>query len=120
MPNEYNSKKLQSVDGNMFKNLVIRGRLIMRLMNDSRVNGLIKFLPLGALAYLVFPLDFIPGMVAPFIGAADDIAVMWFGFTLFVELCPPDVVDEHLAELTGRVISTEDGDIVDGEVSELD
>lgn len=120
MPNEYNSKKLQSVDGNMLKNLVLRGRLIMRLMNDSRVSSLVKLLPLGSLAYLIFPIDFIPGGMITVIGAADDVAVMWFGFTLFVELCPPDVVDEHLAELTGRVISTEDGDIVDGEVSELD
>ena len=120
MPNEYNSKKLQSVDGNMLKNLVLRGRLIMRLMNDSRVSSLVKLLPLGSLAYLIFPIDFIPGGMITVIGAADDVAVMWFGFTLFVELCPPEVVDEHLAELTGRVISTEDGDIVDGEVSELD
>ena len=120
MSNEYNSKKLQSVDGNMFKNLILRGRLIMRLINDGRVNGLLKLLPLGSLAYLIWPIDFLPGLAAPFIGAADDVAVVWFGFTLFVELCPPDIVDEHLAELTGRVISTSEGDIVDGEVTEMD
>lgn len=119
MSDDYNSKKI-AVEGNMLKNLVLRGRLIMRLMNDSRVNGFTKLLPLGALAYLVFPLDFIPGMVAPFIGAADDIAVMWFGFTLFIELCPPHVVEEHLALLQGRITPTADGDIVDGEVSEID
>ena len=120
MSNKYNTKKLQSVDGNMLKNLLLRGRLIMRLMNDSRVSALLKFLPLGSLIYLVSPVDFLPGIVAPFIGAADDIAIVWFGFTLFVELCPPHIVDEQLAELTGRVVSTLDGDIVDGEVSDLD
>jgi uncharacterized membrane protein YkvA (DUF1232 family) len=120
MSNDYNSKKLQSVDGNMFKNLVMRGRLIMRLMNDSRVSGLLKLLPLGSLIYLISPIDFIPGMVAPMIGAADDVAIVWFGITLFIELCPSEIVDEHLAELTGRVVTTQEGEIVDGEVSELD
>ena len=120
MSNEYNSKKLQSLDGNMLKNLLMRGRLIMRLMNDSRVSGLLKLLPFGSLVYLVSPIDFISGALVPIIGAADDIAIVWFGMTLFVELCPPHVVDEHLAELTGRVVATPDGDIVDGEVSEVD
>lgn len=120
MSNDYNSKKLTSMDGNMFKNLVMRGRLIMRLMNDSRVSGMLKLLPLGSLFYLISPIDFIPGGMINLIGAADDLAVVWFGVTLFIELCPPDIVDEHLAELTGRVVSTSDGDVVDGEVSELD
>ena len=113
MPNEYNSKKLQSVDTNMLKNIALRGKLILGLLNDTRVSFLHKLIPIGSLIYLISPIDFIPGMVAPVIGAADDIAIVWFGLTLFVELCPPDVVDEHLAALTGQ-------EIVDGEVSELD
>ena len=120
MSEDYNSKKLQSVDGNMLKNLILRGKLILRLMNDSRVSTMLKLLPLGSLIYLISPIDFIPGIAAPFIGAADDVAIVWFGITLFVELCPPDIVDEHLAELTGRVVTTSEGDIVDGEVSEMD
>lgn len=120
MTNDYNSKKISSVDGNFLKDMLVRAKLISRLMSDNRVNGLIKFLPVASLAYLVFPFDFIPGMVAPFIGAADDIAVMWFGLTLFLELCPAEVVDEHLAQLTGRITPTADGDIVDGEVIDLD
>ena len=120
MSEDYNSKKIKSVDGNMLKNLVMRGKLIMRLMNDPRIGGMIKLLPIGSLIYLISPLDFIPGGMMTMIGAADDVAVVWFGFTLFVELCPPAIVDEHLAALTGRVVSTPDGDIVDGEVSEMD
>lgn len=120
MSNDYNSKKLQSIDGNMLKSLILRGRLILRLMNDSRINGLLKLLPLGSLIYLLSPIDFISGALVPIIGAADDIAIVWFGITLFIEMCPPAIVDEHLAELTGRVVTTEDGDIVDGEVSEVD
>lgn len=120
MSEDYNSKKLQSVDGNMLKSLILRGKLILRLMNDSRISTMLKLLPLGSLIYLISPIDFIPGIAAPFIGAADDVAIVWFGITLFVELCPPDIVDEHLAELTGRVVTTSEGDIVDGEVSEMD
>ena len=45
---------------------------------------------------------------------------MWFGFTLFLELCPADVVDEHLAQLTGQSLSSIQGDIVDAEVVDLD
>lgn len=118
MPNEkHNTKKLESVDSNMLKSFIMRGRLIMRLMNDPRIGFMYKLLPFASLAYLIWPLDFIP---IPGIGAADDIAVMWFGFTLFVELCPPAIVDEHLATLTGRVVNTADGDVVEGEVSEVD
>lgn len=120
MSNDYNNKKINSVDSNMLKNLSIRGRLILRLLNDSRISFLHKLLPIGSLIYLVSPIDFIPGMVAPVIGAADDIAIVWFGFTLFVEMCPPHIVDEHLAEITGRVVTTADGDVVDGEVSDVD
>lgn len=120
MSEDYNSKKLQSVDGNMLKSLILRGKLILRLMNDSRISTMLKLLPLGSLIYLISPIDFIPGIAAPFIGAADDVAIVWFGITLFVELCPPNIVDEHLAELTGRVVTTSEGDIVDGEVSEMD
>ncbi len=119
MPEDYNSKKI-ATEGNIIKDLLMRGRLIMRLMNDSRVSGLVKLLPLGSLAYLIMPIDFIPGGLMTVIGAADDVAVMWFGFTLFVELCPPHVVEEHLAQIQGRITPTADGDIVDGEVSEID
>ena len=120
MTDQFNSRKISSEDGNIFKNMILRGKLILRLMNDSLVNGLIKLLPLGSLAYLIFPFDFIPGGLINLIGAADDVAVMWFGFTLFLELCPADVVDEHISLLTGRVTPTDEGDIVDGEVVELE
>ncbi len=120
MTDQYNSKKITTVDGNILKDLILRIKLILRLMNDSRVSSLIKLLPMGSLAYLLFPIDFIPGGLMTVIGAADDVAIMWFGFTLFLELCPADVVDEHLTELTGKVVSTPEGDIVEGEISEVD
>ncbi len=120
MTEQNNSKKITSVDGNFLKDMIVRAKLISRLMGDSRVSPLTKLLPWGSLAYLLLPFDFIPGGLMTVIGAADDVAVMWFGFTLFLELCPADVVDEHLAQLTGQSISSMQGDIVDAEVVDLD
>lgn len=71
--------------------LANRFRLIGRLMMDSRVNPLVKLLPVGAVAYAIWPLD-IPGPI-------DDATVLWLGSTLFVQLCPPEVVNEHLQNI---------------------
>ena len=120
MAEHNNSKKVTTVDGNFLKDMILRVKLITRLMGDRRVNGLVKLLPWASLIYLISPIDFISGALMPVIGAADDVAIMWFGVTLFLELCPPHVVDEHLAALTGKTVSTDDGDVVDGEVIDLD
>lgn len=73
--------------GGLFGGLALHIKLILRLMGDRRVNFFLKILPVFSLAYLV-----IPDLV---IGPLDDAAVIWLGFTLFVELCPPQVVEEH-------------------------
>ncbi len=120
MTDQYNSKKISSEEGNFLKDVVLRGKLILRLLNDSRVSGMLKLIPIASLIYLISPIDFIPGGLVNIIGAADDVAVMWFGFTLFLELCPGDIVDEHLTELTGKVTYTPDGEIVEGEISDVE
>ena len=120
MADQFNSKKITTSDDNFLKNIILKAKLITRLMADKRVSPLTKLLPWGSLAYLIMPFDFIPGGLMTVIGAADDVAVMWFGFALFLELCPPDVVDEHIAQLTGRTGSSQEGEIVDGEVIDLD
>ena len=40
MTDEYNSKKITTVDGNFIKDMVLRFKLITRLMGDRRVSGL--------------------------------------------------------------------------------
>ena len=55
------------------------------------MNPVLKMLPIGSLAYLVIP------DIA--IGPIDDAAVIWLATYLFVELCPPAVVQEHLEAL---------------------
>jgi hypothetical protein len=94
------------------QDLTVRFKLIFRLMGDNRVSPLIKLLPIGTLVYLINPFD-IPGPI-------DDALVIWLGTYGFVELCPPDVVKEHMDSLTGVVASEwqepiDDEDIIDAE-----
>jgi len=113
--------------GGVLQNFTLRTKLILRLMADGRVSLLLKLLPVGALAYLISPLDFIPAALAPVIGTADDIAIVWLGMYLFLEMCPPGVVREHLKNLlsNNQIIEDEikaaknDGEIVDGEATDL-
>ena len=77
----------------VFNELLLRGKLILRLMGDKRVNPVLKLLPIGSLVYLVVPLDFLP------VNPVDDALVVWLGGFLFIELCPPDVVQEHMVAL---------------------
>lgn len=79
-------------DGGVFYNLALRVKLVIRLLSDPRVSPLLKILPIGALFYLIIP-DIAPGPV-------DDAAIVWLGTYLFVELCPPDIVQEHLEALS--------------------
>lgn len=108
--------------GGFFQDLTNRFRLISRLMMDSRVNPLLKVLPVATLVYAVWPID-VPGPI-------DDVLVMWIGTTLFVDLCPPDVVEEHTKALMERSkpvkwndfqSTPEQGkDVVDGEYFDTD
>jgi len=90
---------LKNPNSGFFQDLILRLKLILRLIGDRRVNFFLKLLPIGALIYLVSPVDLIPGAVLPVIGALDDAAVLWLGATLFVSLCPDDVVQEHMNAL---------------------
>ena len=117
MSENKNDRDMISSYGGVFNDLAVRIKLIMRLMADPRVSPLIKLLPLGSLLYFVFP-DIAPGPI-------DDVVVIWLGSFLFVELCPPDVVQEHMDELT-KVVNAEwknspdlDDQIVDGEYRDL-
>lgn len=104
----------------MMRDVVDRLKLIARLMGDSRVNIFLKLIPVGALAYLVSPVDLMPGVVLPVIGALDDAAIIWLGSYLFVELCPPDVVKEHMKALTSNLNASDDNEeIVDGESTDV-
>ncbi|PWH11876.1 MAG: hypothetical protein DDG60_16180 [Anaerolineae bacterium] len=122
--NKQPSGSIIPAQGNLFRDFALRTKLILRLMADGRVSFLLKLLPIGAIAYLISPLDFIPAALAPIIGTADDIAIVWAGLYLFLEMCPPSIVREHLQDLLSGEITaskkpTEDeGEVIDGEVIE--
>jgi hypothetical protein len=89
--------------GGFFDNLTIQIKLILRLMRDWRINPLLKLLPIGALLSWLIP------DIA--IGPIDDALLLWLGTSLFVELCPEDIVREHRDALTS---------VIEGEWREVD
>ena len=99
--------------------LVVRLKLILGLMGDNRVNFLLKALPVASLAYLFWPIDLAPGVALPVVGALDDAAILSLGMYLFVELCPPAVVQEHLKRLMAESNPSGSTDIVDADVTDI-
>ncbi|HEX7541343.1 MAG TPA: YkvA family protein [Anaerolineales bacterium] len=97
---------ISNQNSGFFQDLILRIKLILRLIGDRRVNFLLKLLPIAAAIYVISPVDLIPGAVFPVIGALDDAVVIWLGTTLFVTLCPDDIVQEHTNALNKVVTST--------------
>lgn len=89
-------------------------QLVWRLLLDERVPFLPKLIvPLVAL-YVLSPLDVIPDVVLV-LGQLDDIALLFFGTKLFINMCPPDVVMEHRRALGGgKTTAAANKDYVDG------
>jgi uncharacterized membrane protein YkvA (DUF1232 family) len=81
--------------------LALKVKLILRLMSDSRVNPIIKVLPVASVVYWILPADLIP--LIPI----DDAAIIWLGGAMFLELCPQDVVQEHLNDLRLEALRAE-------------
>lgn len=117
---ERKSGKVVVPQGGMMHDVVKRLKLIARLMGDSRVNFFLKALPIASVAYLVFPFDLAPGVVFPIIGALDDAAILWLGSNLFVELCPDDVVKEHMQAIDSNLSGSSSGEVVDAEATDMD
>lgn len=100
--------------GGVFQGLANRIKLILRLIGDPRVSPLLKLIPVTSLVYLIFP-DIAPGPI-------DDAAIIWLSTYLFVELCPPEVVQEHLDAIEKIVHATSQtlGDTPEPEFNEED
>jgi hypothetical protein len=81
------NKQITPTDGSFFRDIANQIKLIFRLMADPRVHPLVKLLPIGSLIYLIFP-DFFP------LNPIDDAIVVGLGTYMFVELCPPEIVQE--------------------------
>jgi hypothetical protein len=104
--------KLGQPGGGLFQELSMRLKLVLRLMKDRRVSIFLKVIPVFTVVYLFFP-DILPGPI-------DDGVIIWLGGYLFVELCPDDVVKEHVdylkSVITGQWREVQNKDeVVDGE-----
>ncbi len=98
------------------RELFRQARLAWRLFLDSRVPWPVKLIPPAILAYLLSPIDILPDLGLG-LGQLDDLAVLLLGIKLFIELCPADVVREHLKALGAKIEewSAEEPTVIEGE-----
>jgi uncharacterized membrane protein YkvA (DUF1232 family) len=71
-----------------------RVRLATRLVREPRVPLLIKMLPLAAVLYVLFPLDFAADFL-PLLGQLDDLTLVLVAIGTFLRLCPAEPVSFH-------------------------
>jgi uncharacterized membrane protein YkvA (DUF1232 family) len=82
--------------------MVRQARLAWRLLNDGRVPGWVKLVPLFGLLYFLSPIDLIPDFMLPGLGEVDDVVMILLALKVFVDLSPSGVVREHLDDLLGK------------------
>lgn len=75
-----------------------QAKLVFQLLLDPKVPIYLKALPFAAVAYLIFPFDFVPDVI-PGLGQLDDITVLLLGAKIFIELAPQDVVAQYMDRL---------------------
>jgi hypothetical protein len=98
-----NKPQLSSSNQGIFNTLADEIRLVLRLLADRRVSPMLKLIPLGTVIYF-----FIPDLI---LGPIDDALIFGVGLYLFIELCPPAIVDEHrqyLKNIVNGTISKDD------------
>jgi uncharacterized membrane protein YkvA (DUF1232 family) len=94
-------RQIKPVNLGILADVIRQARLAWRLMFDPRVPLWLKTIVPASLVYLVSPIDFMPDVI-PGLGQLDDLALVVLGVKLFIELCPPEIVREHLQELLGE------------------
>jgi uncharacterized membrane protein YkvA (DUF1232 family) len=85
--------------------IVRQARLVFLLLKDGRVPLWPKLIVPGIIAYIISPIDLLADPILG-LGQIDDVAVLLIGLKLFVELCPADIVREHLDALSSVVTGT--------------
>jgi uncharacterized membrane protein YkvA (DUF1232 family) len=69
-------------------------KLLLGLMRDSRVSRIDRLMVLGAAAYVLMPLDFIPDII-PFLGQVDDVFLVMTALQRLVERTDEDILLDH-------------------------
>jgi uncharacterized membrane protein YkvA (DUF1232 family) len=77
-------------------------KLYWRLFKDWRVPLRAKAVLVAAALYILSPFDFLPDFVSPFVGRLDDLVVFLLAARWFISLCPPDVVQERVREISNE------------------
>jgi hypothetical protein len=88
--------------------IILKVRLTINLLKDTRINSLYKLIPIFCLIYLIIPLDFLFGPV-------DDAVVIYFGMDAFISLCPAEIVQEYRDKISGQEKKKETPDIIEAE-----
>jgi uncharacterized membrane protein YkvA (DUF1232 family) len=97
----------------MLTGLAKQLRLVWSLFKDKRVPTWTKSVVPISLLYLISPIDFMPDVILG-LGQLDDIAVILLGMTLFVKLCPPEIVQYYVNKLEyGKDFYRDDDETVD-------
>jgi uncharacterized membrane protein YkvA (DUF1232 family) len=71
-------------------------RLLGGLLTDKRVSGVDKMLVVGAIAYIIMPVDFIPDFI-PFFGEVDDVFVLVLALQRLIQSAGRVVLLDHWA-----------------------
>ena len=107
-----NSLNKNTFGGGFIGDILTKIRLTFELFKDPRVSTWVKAIPVISLLYLIVPLDLL-------IGPIDDAVILYVGMDFFIDLCPREVVNEHLARLQGKPLEPkQDEDIIDIEFKE--
>ena len=120
-PDQFKSGEIlpyQSRESRSSKNIITQFRLSWKLFWDGRVSLWAKMIPVMGITYLVWPIDLIPDLLAPFIGPAivlDDVGVLLVALYLFRRVIPEELVAEYLPSPPEHY-----DDVIDGEVEVLD
>jgi uncharacterized membrane protein YkvA (DUF1232 family) len=77
-------------------------QLYWRLIRDRRVSIWPKALLLLSFLYILSPVDIVPDVI-PFIGEIDDLVLVILACRLFIYLCPPNVVREHVVRIDAGI-----------------
>ncbi len=76
-------------------------RLFYRLFTDPRVPGLVKLVPVLGAMLAISP----PNLeleIIPVLGELDVVLIVFITLKVFIWLCPPDVVREHVDRIAHR------------------
>ena len=86
--------------------------LAIRLFFNPNVPAWTKLVPLAALLYVIFPMDFLPDLI-PGLGQLDDLGILLVALWAFVQLCPVGVVrdlrgDSEVVDAEYRMVNDDE------------